>query len=141
MDDKRLVFTVKRDRIHDKINAQNFEYVQRAMQAAGISMRLEGDTLYISVWEELHRQKTARNAGRHKKIVHTADSSIWRYSDVVYMLQTMTDQQVYTAISMASSTYYRHKKELLQSDYYKSLDKFRLEDRSYLESMSGNFAF
>lgn len=141
MDDKRLVFTVKRDRIHDKINAQNFEYVQRAMQAAGISMRLEGDILYISVWEELHRQKTARNAGRHKKLTYTDDNGVWRYSDVVYMLQTMTDQQVYTAIGMASSTYYRHKKELLQSAYYASLDKDSLQDKDYLESVSGNLAF
>lgn len=141
MGDKRLIFTVKRDKFHDKINAQNFDAVQQAMRAAGINMRLEGDTLYISVWEELHRQKTARNAGRRKKIVHTADSSIWRYSDVVYMLQTMTDQQIYTVIGMASSTYYRHKKDLMQSDYYNSLDKARLEDKMYLESVTGNFAF
>lgn len=141
-DDKTLIFTVKKNKRYDELNRENIEAVQQAMRAAGIMMELYDDgTLYIRVREKDYRKKMTRNAGRYKKSVYNSEFCTWRYSDIVCMLQTMTDKQIYTSIGMASATYYRHKKELLQSEYYASLDTTRLEDMEYLQSLPKNHAF
>ena len=57
------------------------------------------------------------------------------------MKQTMTDAQLCEKIDMKPATYYRHKKELKESDYYKTLDKNKLSDLNYLKSIPGDFMF
>ena len=53
----------------------------------------------------------------------------------------MTDQQIADKIGMKIATYYRHKKKLRESKYFKELDQNRLDDREYLESLKGNLVF
>jgi len=57
----------------------------------------------------------------------------YAYSDVVLMLQSMTDQEIMEHIGIKYATYYRHKKKLLESEYYKFTDKNRLTDELYLQ--------
>ena len=57
------------------------------------------------------------------------------------MMQTMKDQEIANKIGMPIATYYRHKKTLKDSYYFKSLDLNKLQDKEYLESVSDNLIF
>ncbi len=89
----------------------------------------------------------------------------YKWSDIVCMLETMTDKQImdkltvtakrktkseysdYTymkeerAVAMAPATYYRKKKKMKQSAWYRSLDKERCSDIDYLRNVPGDQVF
>lgn len=66
---------------------------------------------------------------------------LYRYSDVVYMMQTMMDKEIADRIEMPIATFYRHKQRLKESYYYRSLDLNRLKDKEYLDGVDNNFVF
>ena len=66
---------------------------------------------------------------------------LYQYSDIVFMMQTKKDADVAAEIRMPIATFYRHKKAMKESAYYKSLDLNRLRDKEYLESVAGNRMF
>ena len=45
----------------------------------------------------------------------------------------MSDLEIMKELNVPKSTYYRHKKAMLESEYYKELDKERLSDEEYLK--------
>lgn len=140
-----LRYTVKSDPYFAKKNKANFEAVKTALYDVGVYISLDDDELYISIMQDRYLRTKNRNAGRRKKIAASRDSHnnlfLWKYSDVVLMMQTMTDKEICEKIGMAIATYYRHKKNLKNTVYYKSLDKNKLNDKEYLESVEGNRAF
>lgn len=156
LDDLTLRYTVKSHPYYEEINRKNFEAVQKALDDVGVYISLDDNELYITIMEDSYLHKKKRNAGRRKIIVSdpTAQEELdlyngktltidrtWKYSDVVFMLQTMTDKQICEKIGMAQATYYRHKRELKNTDYYKLLDQNKLTDKDYLESVKGNYPF
>ena len=85
-----------------------------------------------------------RGAGRRKARSYTQDEGnigIYSYSDIIYMSQTMKDQDIIEKIKMKPATFYRHKKGMKETAYYKSLDRNRLGDLEYLKSVEGDFMF
>ena len=57
------------------------------------------------------------------------------------MQQTMKDTEILETTGMTSATYYRHKKAMKESAYYKRLDKTKLNDAAYLKSIEGDTFF
>ena len=135
-------------------NKKNLPLIEEALQKAGIYLFVEELSsfggrgyIYISLSPELYVENQTRNAGRRRKYsvknkdYKNKNIEFFKYSDVVFMLQTMKDQEVADAINMPIATFYRHKKGLKESEYYNSLDLNRLKDKEYLESVEGNDFF
>lgn len=141
---------------YPKNDYKTFHEIQKKLEKIGADLYFDNDGfLNLSIGEEFEKC-IKRGAGRRKKIVRDSNTmetitvydglsyqseKIWKYSDITLMLQTMTDKQICEKIGMPPTTYYRHKKELKNSSYFKVLDKNRLEDKEYLESIDGNVPF
>lgn len=125
-----------------KTDNDTYHKIQAALEDAGFIFSVKNDKLTIEVLESKYVRNRFRNAGRKPKSVQRKDNFLsYRYSDIVCMMQTMTDKEIYGKIGMPSATYYRHKKELMSSNYYKQLDKNKLTDISYLKTVSGDNVF
>lgn len=132
------------DNTFEKMNLKNIKKMQDALDQVGILLDVTGGELILSILPEKYTRKKNRDAGRHKKYVTFMEdnmSKTCRYSDVVYFMQSLSGKEIAQKLSMPIATYHRHKKSLIESDYFKSLDLNRLNDRQYLESITGNFFF
>lgn len=142
LDELRLRFEISDDSFHTK---KQFEQMRELMENIGIHMNFypENKTLVMSVYAAKYLRTTTRKAGRREKIVRNndGDACFYHYSDIVYMLQSMSDQEIIDKCGMARPTFYRHKKKMLESRYYKSLDQDRLNDLEYLKSLNGDTYF
>ena len=99
-----------------------------------------GEDLVISIRPSTYHQKKSRGAGRHRTYAKNVQG-ICHYSDIVYMMQSMRDQDIASEIGMAIATYRRHKKVMKESAYYHTLDLNRLNDKDYLDQHEGNYSF
>ena len=125
-------------------NKENYQKVVDALDAVGVWLNVEDGRLTLSIYPESYIRTKDRNAGRRQTIALKKDAGkfeLYRYSDIVYLMQIKTDQQVADEIGMKIATYYRHKKKLKETKYFKALDRNRLGDKEYLETVAGNFAF
>lgn len=129
------------------LNRKNYEKMKEALDAVGIWLDVENGELRLSIYPEGYIRTKDRNAGRRKKAAWNQEArkkgkyELYKYSDIVLMMQTMKDQELADKIGMPIATLYRHKKALRESEYYQSLDLNRLREKEYLESVSGNFSF
>lgn len=129
------------------MNRENYEKMKEALEAVGIWFDVEDDVLNLSIYPEGYIRTKERHAGRRKKAAWNQEErkkgnyEIYKYSDIVLMMQTMKDQDIADKIEMPIATFYRHKKSLKESKYYQSLDLNRLREKEYLESVPGNYAF
>lgn len=129
------------------MNAQNFEKMKEALAAVGIRLNVEEGELSLSIYPEGYIRTKDRNAGRRKKSVWNQEEckkgkyELYKYSDIVLMMQTMKDQELADKIGMPIATFYRHKRVLRESEYYNSLDLNRLRDKEYLDGVPGNYSF
>lgn len=110
-------------------NEQSFQEMQETLAKVGVDIFLTNGYLILSKSDTKYKKKTSRGAG--KKSTAKPCSII----DILIMLQTMTDKQIYTEIEMSPATYYRHKKAMLESDMYHSLDASRINDMDYLQDL------
>ena len=116
----------------------------------------EDGILSISIMGNKYIQKKKRDAGRRKKILTDPNTiekkiigtdyvyeteKIWMYSDVVYMMQSMKDKEIIDRLNVKPATYYRHKKALKESGYYKNLDPQKMNDIEYLKSQRYDLIF
>lgn len=130
-----------------RANKENFDAMREILRNVGILLDRRGDELLIGILGHTYIYKQTRAAGRRKCYAHVpyrlrnGVPDVCHYSDVVWLSQTLTDAQVAEKIGMKIATYYRHKKKMLESDYYKELDRNRLMDLTYLESVSDNYVF
>lgn len=145
LDQLSVRYTITEDPFFKEKNAENVEAIIQALSDVGVYMSVKDDQLTLSVMGHSYVRKKNRNAGRHKKLVSNPDAAesyeVWRYADIVHMMQTMNDKEICEKIGMAPATYYRHKRDLKNSEYFKSLDKNRLNDLEYLRSAGYNQAF
>lgn len=117
----------------------------KALAKVGVYLDLYPEDLYISIIPRAYANATRRYAGPRKKFIRVTDESgkqkLITYADVIPLMQTLPEEAVYEMLRMAPATYYRHKKAMRETDYFKSLDPSRLDDAEYLHSQPGNFAF
>lgn len=130
-----------------KNNQESYEIIKEALDDIGIHFEINNGELFMWIHSEKYIRIKERNAGRRKVYAwkkeeyEKGNMVVYKYSDIVFMIQTMTDQEVCEKIGMKPATYYRHKKELKKSQYYANLDRNKLNDKEYLESVEGNFGF
>lgn len=124
-------------------NKENLEPLINIFNEIGVIFELKDNKLTIGINGYNFLRKQNRYAGRHE--VHSMKSSdtyeFYRFSDIMYMLNTKTDKEIAEIIGMKIATYYRHKKKMKNSNYYKKLNLDKLQDKKYLESQKGNFIF
>ena len=143
----RLHYKVVSEGYAADMNAQNFEKMKEALAAVGIRLNVEEGELSLSIYPEGYIRTKDRNAGRRKKSVWNQEEckkgkyELYKYSDIVLMMQTMKDQELADKIGMPIATFYRHKRVLRESEYYNSLDLNRLRDKEYLDGVPGNYSF
>lgn len=139
-----LRFTVSQKREHEYANLKNYKKMQQLLEKAGFELSMDGTEMVLSVIPDKYESVVNRGAGRNKKSTYTFDDGTFKmymYSDIILMNQSMTDREVYEKIGMKPATYYRHKKAMVNSAYYKGLDKERLDDEAYIAKQPGNFTF
>lgn len=129
------------------LNRKNYAKMKEALEAVGIWLNIENDELSLSILPTSYLRTRDRNAGRRTTVVLKKENNtngsyeLYKYADIVLLMQTMKDQEIADKLGMPIATYYRHKKKMKESTYFKSLDLNRLRDKEYLESISGNYCF
>ena len=143
--DTSVTYKIVETRYND---VEAYQQMKKALCDVGVYFNVDDHGyLNLSIMEETYNRNKKRNAGRKKTYAINTDSTIdynldfYQYSDIVYMMQTMTDKQIYEKIGMKAATYYRHKKILKESKYYTALDKNKLLDKEYLNSLKYNYVF
>lgn len=145
--DCRLHYKIVSEGYAAKDNENNLEKMKAALDAVGVWLNVEDGELSLSIYPEGYIRTKDRNAGRRKKAAWNQEAKkkgkyeLYKYSDIVLMMQTMKDQELADKIGMPIATFYRHKKALKDSEYYQTLDLNRLREKEYLESVPGNFSF
>ena len=118
-----------------KYGNADLKLITELMADAGFILKIENDELIISIDASKLSKVKHSTAGRGRTITK------YKFSDIISMMQHMTDKEIAEKIGMPMATYYRHKKSLKDSIYYRSLDKEKFGDADYLESVSGNTYF
>ena len=143
-EDMWLRYRVTEEPEYKEVNEKNYEKLKALMEEVGVYLDLRDGRLSISVFPNAYRSKRTRNAGRTRRAAFKDDEAFfeaYRYSDIVQLSQSMGDRELMEMLSMPQATFYRHKKALKESRYYKNLDKTRLNDREYLKSVEGDNIF
>lgn len=142
--DLSLHYTVSEKDYFKEQNSQNYDQIKKMLEDVGVFFSVEEDRLCLFISTETYNNVKKRNAGRHKNVFRGENQKNYihyTYADIVFMLQSMTDKEICEKTGIPQATFYRHKKLLKESRYYKSLDTNRLGDKEYLQSVDGNFAF
>lgn len=137
MDAINLGFKIERCLGTDK----ELEEAQQALKKLGVT--LTSDDGYLNIRID-NKHGSSGNVGRRKKyaiVVDGSDLKVYKYSDVIYRLCHKSNDTVAKEIGMKIATFYRHKKIMMESNYYKSLDKKKFEDLHYLKSVDGDRIF
>ena len=138
----RLRYNISREEIEDAIRQRNFDNLKNLFGDVGVYMDIRGGNLLLSVFPADYLKKRCRNAGRRRSVAWKKQGiEAYRYSDVVFMMRNKKDRQIISILDMPQATYYRHKRMLYKSDYYKNLDRTRLSDMDYLRSVKGDKIF
>ena len=101
-------------------NEENYQKMVDALEAVGVWLNVDDGKLTLSIYPEGYARYKDRNAGRREVVAlkkNAGKFEMYRYSDIVYLMQIKTDQQVADEIGMKIATYYRHKKKLKESSY------------------------
>lgn len=110
-------------------NESSFKEMQETLARIGVDIFLSKGYLILTKSDTAYKKETSRGAGRK------GSAKPCSMIEVLQMLLTMTDKQICTKLQMSERTYYRHKKAMLQSDMYYSLDSERLNDIEYLQEL------
>lgn len=137
--------------IEKLMSMQDLAAITAILGEYGIELEIknerEGKVLSIWTKPEYHLERNTRNAGRRKTFALQKNqdgeslSEFYKYSDVIYMMQSKKDDEIMEILGMAAATYYRHKKTMKESEYYKNLEQSKLADQDYLKSVEGDYIF
>lgn len=128
-------------------NREAFDVVKTALAKIGVEINMEmiqneEENLYrlsIRVNPDSYLESNMRFAGPKIKGFRFPDNNYGlsgdyiHYSDVIFMMQNMSDKEIMNALNIKFATYYRHKKAMLDSDFYLMADKKRLSDPDYIK--------
>ncbi|MBR5377482.1 MAG: hypothetical protein IK139_09405 [Lachnospiraceae bacterium] len=141
-EDIRLRYNISKEELDDAVRKKNFENLKSLFEEVGVYMDIKGGNLLLSVFPAEYLKKRTRGAGRRRTVAWKRRGiEAYRFSDVVYMMKDKNDRQIISILEMPQATYYRHKKNLYLSDYYRNLDRERIADIGYLKSVEGDMIF
>lgn len=109
--------------------------INDALKKAGFELQIKDVFLTLFFDQSANFITSTRMAGRKPSKTYV------KFSDVVYMQQTMKIKEIIEKLGMSMSSYYRHDRIMKKTYYYKELDKSRLNDIEYLKSVDGNWSF
>lgn len=146
MENENLIlhYNITEDDLYKKQNHENIERIKELLLDVGVWFDIEDGRLYLGVLSESYNRAKKRNAGKRKRIFRDESKEGYKYysyADIVFMAQSMTDREICEKTGIPQATFYRHKKRLKESQYYKILDKNKLGDIEYLKSVKGNYYF
>ena len=139
-----LRYQITEDEFLKDYNATSLNEMVEALDEVGFYLSIEEGKLTIIKDDDKYRSKQTRNAGRRRNIAIKSNKThfeAYRYAEIVCMMQIMTDREIAERINMPIATFYRHKKIMKSSSYYKTLDKNKMDDLEYLKSVDGNLMF
>ena len=149
----------------EKFNEKFLPIVIEALKEIHVNLTVTENELSLFIPASYYNEYHKRNAGRRRKIMsktgeyesyelngHTKtfySGEKLMYSDVLPLILRKTDAEIIKQLKIPRATYYRHKKELLASRYYQSIDKEHLtkefaispEAPEYYKSIPGNMSF
>ena len=95
--DCMLIYKISENKPYGEINKKNYDKMKKALNAAGFFLDVENGVLKLQISQYGYERKQKRNAGRKKKCAlkkENGEYGLYRYSDVVYMMQTMMDKEI-----------------------------------------------
>ena len=149
----------------EKFNEKFLPVIIDALNSIHINLTVTDNELSLFIPASYYNEYHKRNAGRRRKIMsRTGEYESYEingqiktfysgdklmYSDVLPLLLTKSDSAIIRELKIPRATYYRHKKALLSSRYYQSIDKEHLtkefasspEAAEYYKSLPGNMSF
>lgn len=146
-----LSYQIAEDKFQKAINQESFQRIKELLYDVGVNLRvdMENSTLRLSLNGSKYYRVVKRGAGSRSQVVHVpnglppnGNTNMCTYADVVYLLASgLNNIQLRDKLKMSNGSYWRHKREMVQSVYYKSLDQERLGDLDYLRDLPGNRYF
>ena len=146
-----LSYQIAEDKFQKMMNQESFQRIKELLSDVGVNLRvdMENSTLRLSINGSKYYRVVKRGAGSCSHAVHAPKdlspndgTNFCTYADVVYLLSSgLNNTQLRDKLKMSNGSYWRHKRNMVQSIYYKSLDKERLGDLDYLRGLPGNRYF
>lgn len=113
----RIDFKPKID--FNKLKRQ-YASVFEKLEHIGVTISLtKKSEVQLTFSEDRYNSIVLRGAGRKKTEFMTEQGEKIKCIDVWLMLKTMPDYEIIEKIGMKKATYYRHKKAMFESDWYK----------------------
>lgn len=139
-------FNVTEDSFYHQLNKENYKLMQEALALVGVEFKILDGVLDMRINSSEYVSVVDRYAGRTRMPVMREcgknSYKAYKYSDIVLMkAQKIRDKAIAEKLEISIASYYRRKKKMLESSYYKSLDPNKTWDKEYLESVSGNRDF
>lgn len=94
------------------------EDVFKKLEHVGITFSYK-KYFYINFDEEVYNSVVLRGAGSKKLEVVSEEGHPVKCAEVLMMLETMSDYEIMEKLKMKKATYYRHKKAMLESEWYR----------------------
>jgi len=141
-----LKYNITENEEDKKKNKESLIKFQDILLKSGIHLDISDDKLIIYMNVEDYTRNQTRYAGikkeeRLKEEGILSDSNFYHYSDIILMLEKMKDDEIMEEIGMKRATYYRHKKSMYESNYWRLIDKSKLSDEKYLKEQPFNLVF
>lgn len=108
-------------------NASEFENTRREhedvfkkLERVGVTFSFSFKRYFsINFDEDVYNTVVLRGAGRKKVAAVSEKGNPVTCAEVLLMMKNMTDYEIMEKINMRKATYYRHKKAMLESDWYR----------------------
>ena len=160
-----IKYTVQDAPGFEKFNEKFLPVITEALNSIHINFSVTENELSLFIPASYYNEYHKRNAGRRRKIMsktgeyetyelngHTKtfySGEKLMYSDVLPLILTKGDAEIIRELKIPRATYYRHKKQLLESRYYQSIDKEHLskefalspDSAEYYKSLPSDFSF
>lgn len=136
-----VTYEIKKKQVPD---TETLQELQEALSLVGVMLYTDDNSVTIKLNPDKYSSVKDRAAGRRRKMTLKKASEKYepyRYSDIILMMNTMSDKDIMETIKMTEPTFYRHKRTMVNSDYYKNLDNAKIGNADYLKSLVGNNVF
>lgn len=123
----------------EKFNEKFLPIITEALSDIHINFSVKDNELSLFIPASYYNEYHKRNAGRRRKIMSKTGTyesyeinghkksyfsgDKLTYADILPLLLTRSDADIIKELNIPRATYYRHKKNLLESRYYTTLDK------------------
>ncbi|MBR4146094.1 MAG: hypothetical protein IKU06_11660 [Lachnospiraceae bacterium] len=123
----------------EKFNEKNLPIIIEALNDIHINLTVNEGELSLFIPASYYNEYHKRNAGRRRKVMSKTgqyesyeingrkktfySGEKLTYADMLTLLQTHSDASLIKELNIPRATYYRHKKVMLDSKYYASLDQ------------------